>query len=281
MPELRDMDPATLDRALDLVRAHTGIALHADKQGMLQTRLRSRMRALGIGCYGDYLQRVQDDRAELPAFVDVVTTHQTAFFRTPALWDFIAGQALPQWWAAHPGERLRIWSAAASTGEEACTIAMCCEEFRRSAAPGLRWEVQCSDISAGALAQLRSARYAGVSAARLRAERPTLFDRYNASPETDAGDAAGATFTLAPALRAHLRLGTHNLLDACPWPGQFDLVFLRNVLIYFEGAAHRRIVEQALAALRPGGLLAVGEAESLRMLDLPLEFVRPQVYRRA
>ena len=267
------MDVGTLHRVLELVQQHTGIAMPVCKQGLLQTRLRRRMRDLGIGSYKHYVQHLTDDRAEVPAFVDAVTTHQTAFFRTPALWHYVRETALPEWVAAHRGGELRIWSAAASTGEEACTIAMCCDEVRHSLEPGLRWTIQCTDISAAAIEQARRGCYGGSTASQFLSARPEIFERYNTS-------GTHAVFALPPALRATLRHDTHNLLQACPWPGQFDIVFLRNVLIYFAGEDLRRIVSQVLTALRPQGLLVVGEAESLTSLQAPLEFVRPQVYRR-
>ena len=273
MPDVEDMDAATLRRALGLVQQHTGIAMPEGKQGLLQTRLRRRMRALGIDSYRQYVQHVADEAAEVPAFVDVVTTHQTSFFRTPSLWQFFRDTALPDWVAAHPGTGLRVWSAAASTGEEACTIAMCCDDFRRSVDPGFRWSVQCSDISAAAIELARRGCYGGTTASQFRSERPELFERYNASGSPD-------SFALPPDLRAALRHDTHNLLQPSPWPDPFDVVFLRNVLIYFAGDELRRIVSAVLAALRPGGLLVVGEAESLTALQAPLGFVRPQVYRR-
>lgn len=273
MLELEDMDAATLRHALGLVQKYTGIAMPEAKQGLLQTRLRRRMRALGIDSYRLYVQRVAADETEVPAFVDLVTTHQTAFFRTPSLWHYFQGTALPEWAAANPGQPLRIWSAAASTGEEACTIAMCCEDFKRQQAPDLNWAVQCTDISAAALQQAQQGQYGGATAHQFRQTLPDWFERYN-------GSGLNTVFALPPALRAALRHDTHNLLQPCPWPGQFDMVFLRNVLIYFAGDDLRRIVMHALAALRPQGLLVVGEAESLAALQAPMEFVRPQVYRR-
>jgi chemotaxis protein methyltransferase CheR len=273
MPEPDDMDTATLRRALHLVQQHTGITMPDGKQSLLQTRLRRRMRALGIGSYAHYLQRLHTDSAEVPAFVDVVTTHQTAFFRTSSLWQYVRDTALPEWATAHPGAALRIWSAAASTGEEACTIAMCCDDLRRQAEPDLRWTIQCTDISAAAIDFAREGRYGGSTASQFRNACPALFDRYNAS-------GCDTVFALPPYLRATLQHATHNLLQPCPWPGQFDFVFLRNVLIYFAGDDLRRIVQGALAALRPQGLLLVGEAESLTSMQAPLAFVRPQVYRR-
>ena len=272
MSDLADMDAATLRRAIGLVQRHTGIAMPPAKQGLLQTRLRMRMRALDINSYSDYLHRAVEDPAELPAFVDAVTTHQTGFFRTPALWQWFEAEALPQWSAANPAGRLQVWSAAASSGEEACTIAMCCDAWRPQSSPGLHWQILATDISAAAIAQASAGRYNGSSAAQFRAARPAQFAHYNHSGADD-------VFQLSAELQAAQRHDTHHLLQPCPWPRQFDVVFLRNVLIYFDGEALRRIVQAVLASLRPQGLLVVGESESLTALQAPLQFVRPQVYR--
>src|SRR5690606_12089435 len=108
-----------------------GVTMSPAKQSMLQSRLRQRMRALCLGSYDEYLQRLCQDEAELQPFIATVTTHHTTFFRTPRIWQHVRESFLPAWAEQHPGKTLRAWSAAASSGEEACTIAICCEELRR------------------------------------------------------------------------------------------------------------------------------------------------------
>ncbi len=273
MPEFEDMDTATLRRVLVLVHEHTGVTMAEAKKAMLQSRLRPHLRRLKLGRYGDYVAVVQGDETERRRFIDSVTTHQTSFFRTPKVWQYFSEQFLPAWAAAHGTRPLRLWSAAASTGEEACTAAICCEEFRRQR-PALRWELMGTDISAEVLAQARAGDYEGRAVAAFRAAQPELFDRYNA-----AGSAQ--RFRLADAPRSRISFAVHHLLQACPWPQRFDLVFLRNVLIYFKPDDVLRVLRHVAEGLRPQGVLVIGESESLTALDVPFEFILPQVYRRA
>jgi chemotaxis protein methyltransferase CheR len=112
MPEFEDMDAATLRDVLRVVREHTGIDMVEAKKTMLQARLRPRMRSLQLGSYAEYLRRLRDDPSEQQRFIDVVTTHQTSFFRTPKVWQYVREQFLPDWAERHPGRSLRVWSAA-------------------------------------------------------------------------------------------------------------------------------------------------------------------------
>lgn len=272
MPEFEDMDAPTLRRALALVRAHTGITMAPAKQSMLQGRLRPRMRLLKLTSYDDYLRRLSEDERECQPFIDAVTTHHTAFFRTPRIWQYLRETFLPAWEGRHPGQQLRVWSAAASTGEEACSIAICCEELRREH-PQFSYTITGTDIGADVLARARDGAYKGTSATAFQASHPQLFERYNALGSSDC-------FTLAAPVRNRISYASHNLLEAAPWRDAFDLVFLRNVLIYFTPDDIRTVVRNVAPALREQGLLIIGEAESLTALDVPFQFVQPQIYRR-
>ena len=272
MSEFDDMDTATLRRVLHLVREHTGIDIVEGKKTMLQTRLRPRMRSLNLGSYSDYVQHLSENDSERQAFIDAVTTHQTTFFRTPKVWQYMRDVLLPTWTQRHKGRPLRVWSAAVSTGEEACTIAICCEEMRRQQ-PDFSYEVIGTDISAEVLEQARLGEYAGTSVAAFRAADPVLFERYNAAGSAD-------RFTLTAPLRNRITFSPHNLLSKSPWQDHFDVVFLRNVLIYFNADDIRRIVRNIAPSLREQGGLVIGESESLTSVDVPFQFVQPQVYER-
>ena len=272
MPEFGGMDEATLQRLLGLVREHTGVHMVDAKKTMLQARLRPRMRGLAIASYAgyvEYLERHGDERAH---FIDAVTMHQTAFFRTPKVWQYFSGVFLPGWIGQGAGRPLRIWSAAASTGEEACTIAICCEEARRRH-PGFAYEILGTDISTGVLAQARAGRYEGSSVAGFRASHPDLFERHDAARQP-------GHFMLEPPVRQRMAFEPHNLLAPGPWRDHFDIVFLRNVLIYFTAEDIRAVVRHLAPALRARGTLVIGESESLTSLDVPFQFVQPQIYER-
>ncbi|MDE2368861.1 MAG: protein-glutamate O-methyltransferase CheR [Burkholderiales bacterium] len=273
MPEFGDMDGATLRRVLHLVREHTGIRMPASKRTMLQARLRPRLRGLGLASWDDYLRHLDDDGAEHQPFIDAVTTHQTAFFRTPRVWQYLREVFLPAWVARAPQRPLRLWSAAASTGEEVCTIAICCEE-QRLQRPDFDYEIVGSDIGAEPLAHARRGSYTGSSVAAFRAAEPGLYARHNARREGDG-------FELAAPLRDRISYTQHNLLAESPWRDHFDIVFLRNVLIYFDADDTRRIVLRIAPALREPGVLVIGEAESLTSMEVPFRFLQPQIYERS
>lgn len=272
MPEPVDMDVATLQQAVAMVHRYTGVTMTEGKQSMLQARLRTRMRHLALGSYAEYLGRLSEDPVERSRFIDVVTTHQTSFFRTPRIWQSLREQFLPAWHADHAGQCLRMWSAATSTGEEACSLSMTCEEFRRSQ-PSADYEIFGSDVSEEVLRQAEAGVYEGSSVSAFRRAQPELFERYNAAGSTE-------RFALPPAQRRRMRFAPANLMEAPPRQSPFDLVLLRNVLIYFTPEDITGIVRRVAQVLRPGGWLIIGESESLNGLALPFEFVQPQIYRR-
>lgn len=274
MSQSDGMDAATLQRAFKLVYQYTGITLAENKKTMLQSRMRQRMRPLGLHAYSDYLDRLEADPAERQPFINVVTTHQTTFFRTPKVWQYFREQFLPSYMQHHGQDTLRLWSAAASTGEEACSMAMCCEEFKRQH-PRFHYDILATDISTEVLAQAQQGEYAGVSVAQLRQQHPELFARYNDSGSTE-------SFALPKALRQRIRFEPCNLMAPhTAWKEHFDVVFLRNVLIYFSPEDAKRLVHRLAPTLRQTGQLIIGESESLTGQDVPFHFVQPQVYRRS
>nr|WP_315393360.1 protein-glutamate O-methyltransferase CheR [uncultured Duganella sp.] len=266
--------PATLSALIALVRQHTGIAMSERKSTLLERRLRPRMLALDIGSYQGYVQRVRDDDAEVPHFIDLVTTNDTLFFRTPHVWDYVEREFLPRWWHEHPGRTLTVWSAAASSGEELYSIAMLCEQFR-AATPAFRYQILGTDISRQILAQARAGQYGGRSVERLRASHPEWVGRYF----NDTGDG----LRVVDALKENVTLAQHNLLTPLKPPRrfahqQFDLVFLRNVLIYFDQEHQQTVLHQIRHSMAPHARLILGESESITGLETACQFERPLIY---
>ncbi|WP_288378253.1 protein-glutamate O-methyltransferase CheR [uncultured Massilia sp.] len=264
----------TLHSVIALVRQHTGIAMNEHKRVLLQGRLLPRMRALGLASYRDYVARVAAGGPEVEAFVNMVTTNDSAFFRTPAVWRWLESSFLDAWRNNADGGVLRIWSAAAATGEEAYSLAMLCAELRERH-PNFRYAIHATDIASEALAQARSGSYGGRSAERFQAARPALFAKYMAP-----GAAAGE-YVVTPALRECVTFAEHNLLGPAPMRGHFDLVMLRNVLIYFDEATQERALRQVRVAMRSRGRLVLGEQETISRIATPFEFEQHHVYRIA
>ncbi|WP_229519710.1 CheR family methyltransferase [Massilia oculi] len=259
-----------LDAIIGLVRQHTGIAMGRHKRVLLQGRLQPRLRALGLDNYGAYIARLEQDRQEVVSFINSVTTNDTAFFRTPAVWRWLERDFLPEWAARAEDGPLRIWSAAAATGEEAYSLAMTCLEARRNF-PGLRFEILATDISTDALATARAAIYRGRSVERFERDHPELFRKYLRP--------VGEAVRVATEVTQYVEFGEHNLLQRPPRAAGFDLVMLRNVLIYFDAQAQQRVLAGARAAMRREARLVLGEQESITRLDTDFVFEQAHVYR--
>lgn len=236
------------ERVRRLIREYAGISLSEHKRSMVYNRLVRRLRACGHSAFGRYLDLVQSERSpEREAFVNALTTNLTAFFREPHHFELLAARArAPGRGATAP---LRVWSSACSTGEEAWSIAMV---LREAGCPG---QILATDIDSDVLATAQD----GVYAAERTASLPT--ERLRRHFLRGAGSNEGL-LQIRPELRSMVRFAQFNL-QAPAWPrGQFDVIFCRNVVIYFDREAQRRLAERLSAALAPGGLLLVGHAES-------------------
>lgn len=269
MSDHKGEDP--LRKALQLVHKYTGITMSDSKQALLKGRLSRRVNELSckdIGEYADYLESHGD---EVQTFINLVTTNETSFFRTTRVWDFLRDEFLPQWAAKSAGRPLQVWSAAASTGEEAYSIAMTCEEFKLKK-PGLVYSILGTDIDTEVLAIAERAEYGGRSAAGLSSRHPSLMAKYSKTSENG--------IVIADDVRRHVRFASHDLFRAPPKRNFFDLIFLRNVLIYFSGPDQEKVLANIYSALAPGGILIIGESESLSRLATKFEFRAPLIYAR-
>ncbi len=252
-----------------LARELLGIDFAPIKKPLISGRLAKRLRHLGFTSYSQYLQLVQSShgRDELERMIDLLTTHETYFFREEAHFAFLAGQLLPQWPRNRP---LRVWSAASSTGEEAYSIAMVLVE---QLGTGADWQIFGSDISTEVLKQAVEGIYPMARAKGLSQE---LLQRYCLK---GVGRFDGY-FCIDPMLRERCEFGVVNLSMPLNSVGMFDLIFLRNVLIYFDIETKRDIVRRIVQQLAPGGYLFIGHSESLNGICDGVSAVRPTIYRK-
>lgn len=264
-----------LSRYADLIYDRTGIRISPQKKTLLSNRLRRRLRATGIDCYDEYLselRRLPQNDPEWDAFLQEITTHETYLFRDAANWDWLRGTYLPELQAAaRKGQRtksLRIWSAACSTGDEACTIACCVADAL--SVPG-EWKVEIvgTDIGVDAVQQATDAEF-GERAMRL------VPDSYRRRYFAAQGD---NTWKAKPNLTQWMKFRQHNLLDRLAVP-PFDLIILKNVLIYFDKDSKKRVVDNLHRALRPGGMLITGPAEGVSDMLGDYERVHPWLHRK-
>lgn len=242
---LNDRDFATVR---ELIADYAGIKLSTQKRNMVYNRLLRRLRARGMASFGEYLELVQrEGSGEREAFVNALTTNLTAFFREPHHFELLAAHAQKN---ARRGRPLRCWSSACSTGEEAWSIAMV---LREAECPG---EVLGTDIDTDVLNTAQAGIYRMERAASLPPERL----RRHFLRGTGSND---GLVSLRPELRSMVRFGQLNLQSPA-WPAleSFDVIFCRNVVIYFDREFQKKLLSRLADLLVPGGLLMVGHSES-------------------
>lgn len=246
----------------------TGIELKPGKESMVMGRLDRRLRHHGLTTYTQYLALLASgDEAETQIAVDLLTTNETYFFREPAHFEVLGRLAAE---AGHDARPYRVWSAAASTGEEAYTIAMTLDEHLP---PGRGRQVIGTDISTRVLATARTGVYPLDAAERIpRALLQTHCLRGR--------DEYEGFMAIGHDLRRHVQFREANLLDLPADLGVFDVVFLRNVMIYFGPETKQDLVDRVSDLLRPGGHLIISHVETLSGMRTDLEHVMPSVYRR-
>jgi len=253
----------------DLLYKRSGISLGSTKKALVASRLYKRVQLHGFSSYGSYFEHLLSgaEQAELQTVVDLLTTNETYFFREPEHFEMLS--ALAQ--AAPKQNTFRVWSAACSSGEEVYTIAMTLQELSRKAhCP--QWEVRGSDLSTIVLEKARAGLY---SLDRTGGISPELMKRYFLK---GCGPHEGKIL-VRQELRDKVDFAQINLISPLPSFRPFDVIFLRNVMIYFEAPIKRKVVTQLMSALSPNGVLCVGLAETLNGLVDGLVSIAPSVYR--
>ncbi len=245
-----------------------GIHLSDAKKALVCGRLASRIRHYQLSRYGDYFELIDDGRhpEEAQVAVDLLTTNETHFFREPKHFDFLRDHVVP----VHDRKRaLRVWSAACSSGEEPYSIAMTLASSMGSGA----WEVLASDLSTRVLERARTGHYP------MGRARTIAHDCLVAHCLKGTGRHEG-TFMVAPHVATHVQFTQINLNEPLPAIGEFDVIFLRNVMIYFDVATKQQVTQRVLGCLRPGGHLVIGHSESLTNVNNTMKPVAPSVYRK-
>ena len=250
-----------------LVHLETGITLSDQKKALVVGRLATRLRHRGVANFTDYYELLHDpaEGDELQAAIDLITTNETYFFREPD--HFKALEAYIHSLRPVPFP-FRIWSAASSSGEEAYTLAMVLSDLLGAA----QWNILGTDISTRVLERARKGMY---PMERAKAIPQDFLRRFCLKGQ---GKHEGM-FLMSKAIRDRVAFTQANLCQPLPRLGPFDVVFLRNVLIYFDLPEKLKVVKAVASQLKPGGILMVGHSESLTGLDVGLTAIRPTVYR--
>ncbi len=260
------------ERLRTLVHRSTGIALSENKRELVYGRLVKRLRHLRLATFGEYCDMVEAGHPEeLEALTNAITTNLTSFFREEHHFRQLADEVLPQALAERGAtRRLRVWSAACSTGEEPYSIAMTlCQSF----APLAQWDARilATDIDSNVLAKAARGEYSAESIAKMpRAHRERWFKP----------GAAGSTQVVPPELKKLIAFKQLNLLKDWPMKGPFDAIFCRNVVIYFDKDTQRLLFDRIANLQEPGAWLFIGHSENLFNVSSRYKLVGRTAYRR-
>lgn len=245
-----------------------GITLSHAKKALVIGRLSKRLQVNRLNTYGQYFELLSSGNAadEVQTAVDLLTTNETYFFREPKHFELLKTLATAA--AARPAP-FRVWSAASSSGEECYSIAMVLADCLGTAT----WDVTGSDISKRVLQRARAGHY---PVERTRHIPPAYLKRFclRGMGEQD------GTLLVDKQLRARVNFAQVNLNADLPRMGPFDVIFLRNVLIYFNGDTKRQVVARVLSLLKPGGHFCIGHSESLNDISTAVQQLAPSIYRK-
>jgi chemotaxis protein methyltransferase CheR len=269
-----ELNQREFDQLSRLVYEKSGINLHQGKQELVRARLSKRLRETGLNTFQAYYDFVlrEDTGQELVALLDSISTNLTSFFREPAHFDYLRQEILPQM-AERQGlgsRRLWVWCAGCSSGEEPYTIALCLLEGLPSL---IGWDVKivATDISTRTLETAQAGIY---KAERVSTVPRELLSRYF---QRGVKEWAGH-YRVKPAVRRLVDFRRANLLEGPPVAGQFEVIFCRNVMIYFDAPTQERVIGIFRNHLLPGGVLFIGHSESLARVKHNLRYLKPAVY---
>jgi chemotaxis protein methyltransferase CheR len=269
--EIRPLSVGEFGRIRQLALDACGMDFAESKRDLIASRLDRILRKLGLSSYEDYYRHVRDDSSgsALREFIDALATNHTNFLREADHFSFLRDKFGR---VSFRGRPIRIWSAACSTGEEPYSIAMTLlDQRRQEIIPG--FQILASDISTRALAVAQSGVYAHE---RLRdVPGPWLSEFF----ETGTARWVG-WMKVRKAVRDTIRFERFNLLDNAADFGTFDIIFCRNVMLYFSHATQEGIIQRMTERLNPGGYLLTGHTESLMGMRHHLVYVRPAAYQR-
>ncbi|MDD2759859.1 MAG: methyltransferase domain-containing protein [Methylomonas sp.] len=252
----------------DYLYKEAGIALNDSKQALVCGRLDKRLRHYGFSSYSEYFDCFGKPGFEQEASlaIDLLTTNETYFFREPKHFDFLTEHFFP---VQPAGQAIRFWSAACSSGEEAYTLAMLAANFAKTQ----QWEIMASDISHRVLEKARRGLYPLSASEKIPV---SYLKKYCLKGN---GEYEGF-FVVDSALRERVHFLHANLNNNLPDLGIFDVIFLRNVMIYFDMPTKQKLVGRIQRYLRTGGYLFVSHSESLSGIDAGLQVVSPSIYRK-
>lgn len=249
------------------MREHYGIDL-GKKRLLIEARLFSVLAEKKIGSFTEYFSLIRGNPAERNVMLDRLTTNHTYFMREPRHFEFLRERILPEITKKHPDKCLRIWSAGCSTGEEAYTAVMVMKEWF---GPGADWDyrILATDLSTRVLSAARQGTYPRESLRSLpRGWEKRYFRR------------DGEAFRLSDEVKREVIFRRLNLMEPFPFHHPFDLIFCRNVMIYFNQRTKNELIAKFCDALTPGGYLLIGHSETVQRDTVNLKYIEPSIYQK-
>ncbi len=267
----RILDDKDFDRLSSFIYSNYGIKMPNSKKTMLQARLQNRLKDLNINSFKQYVDFVFSDKSgenEIVKMIDVVSTNKTDFFREPKHFDFMKQTILPLF----HDKKLKVWSSASSSGEEAYTIAITIEEYAR-ANKSIDYSIFGTDISSRIIERATSGIYTEERIAGLPLELKKKYFLKSKNRENP-------LVRVVPEIRNKTSFDRLNLMDNSYQgiPTNFDVIFCRNVLIYFDRPTQEKVINKLCNHLPTGGYFMLGHSESVMGLNVPLKQIMPTVF---
>ena len=253
-----------------LVYRFSGINLKDGKEALVRARLMKRLRALGMGSFEEYFKYIESDRGgeELSCMLDAMTTNKTFFFREAGHFNYLCEKILPEL----KGQKLRFWSAACSSGEEPFSLAiLLMENVPQIKSMDVR--ILATDISTKMLNKARRAVY---EEGTLRDVPRLLLQKYFIKVRKQ----HPLAYQVKDNVSSMVQLTWLNLMDSWPMKGSFNVIFCRNVMIYFDRPTQQKLINRFWELIEPGGYLFVGHSESLSAISHKFKYIRPATYRK-
>lgn len=276
--ETPELSESQFHKIADFIQTNVGIKMPEQKRLMVQSRLQSRLKALNLHNFDDYVDLVfaggEKSDEEIALMINVITTNLTNFFREKQHFDLMAEKFLPEL-AGRGFKEINLWSAGCSTGEEPYTLSIVMSEFMRKN-PGkiVNFDVLATDISSRVLDKAQNAVYSMESVANLSYE---LKKRYFLKSKNE----EKPLVRLKPEIRQKVHFQRMNFMDSSyPVQNEKHIIFCRNVLIYFEKQTQEDVIRKLVSHLVPGGYLFLGHSETIFGMDLPLKTVGPTVFKK-
>lgn len=271
------MLPREFDKLSNFIYTHYGIKMPPAKRLMLEGRLSKRLTVYGMDNYEDYVEYVfskEGMKREMIHMIDVVTTNKTDFFREPIHFEFLQNTALPELKEKYGGRRpVNIWSAGCSSGEEPYTIAITASEYAEANSP-FPFHITATDVSSRILAHAQNAVY---KAEKLSNVPIALKRKYMLKSK----DTLKPTIRMGKHLRSKISYQRLNFMDDhYNIANYFDIIFCRNVIIYFDRDTQERVINKLCSKLNPGGYFFLGHSESLSNMQAPLKHIKPTIFQK-